>query len=161
MSNFSSRVIFVLFILMIVCSGCIKPKNILSKGLADVNDLVVFATAAPDNILVYSVNEGKMKHSLPADTRLNDMAVDKKGDIAVKIKKSIDAINMLFFNKESNNPLIFPNSFLILNLVAYLETKVCIDMVGTLNIFKIFVSTTRIPKLKGPNNLAILNWKRY
>ncbi|MBU1023395.1 hypothetical protein KKB99_03810 [bacterium] len=88
MSNFSSRVLLVLVILLIACSGCIKPKDILSKGIADVDDLVVFATAAPDNILVYSVNKGKMEHSLPADTRLNDMAVAKKGDIAYVVTKN-------------------------------------------------------------------------
>ena len=71
MSNYSSRVLLVIFILMIACSGCYKPDDILSEGITDVGDLVVFATAAPDNILVYSVNTGKMKHSLPADTRLN------------------------------------------------------------------------------------------
>ena len=88
MSNYLSRVLLVLFILMIVCSGCKKPDNVLSGGIADVDDLVVFATAAPDNILVYSVNKGRMEHSLPADVRLNDMAVDKKGEISYVVTKN-------------------------------------------------------------------------
>lgn len=78
----------VLFLYIVFLTGCIEPAHRLSKGLPDANDLIVFATAAPDNILVYSVQKAKMEHTLPADIRLNSMVIDKAGKLAYVATKN-------------------------------------------------------------------------
>lgn len=76
-----------LFGAMIVC-GCKKPSYRLNKGIKGVNDLIVLATEAPDNIAIYSVNRARIERTLPSDERLNDMEVDKEGKYAYVVTKN-------------------------------------------------------------------------
>lgn len=69
-------------------SGCLRPPDQLSSGISSIDDDLIFATAAPDNILVYSIRSGKMKSTLPADVRLNDMAIDEKKMLAYVVTKN-------------------------------------------------------------------------
>ncbi len=84
---FKTILIFAL-VITAAMSGCIKPDNVLTKGIAGVDDQIIFATSAPDNILIYSVGQAKMLHTLPADERLNDMVVNKAGTIAYVVTKN-------------------------------------------------------------------------
>jgi hypothetical protein len=77
-----------LFAFIVLLTGCIEPAHRLSKGLPDANDQIVFATAGPDNILVYSVQKAQMEHTLPADIRLNAMVIDKAGKLAYVTTKN-------------------------------------------------------------------------
>lgn len=85
---FIKTILLIALVIIAIISGCIKPEDDLSKGLKGVEDQIIFATSAPDNILIYSVGQAKMLHTLPADERLNDMAVNKAGTIAYVVTKN-------------------------------------------------------------------------
>ena len=59
-----------------MASGCFSPPTFAhDRGLTSLDDVLVFATAAPDTIQVYSVSQARVTNTLKAAERLQDMAV--------------------------------------------------------------------------------------
>lgn len=59
-----------------IAAGCFsRPTFAHNRGLPHLNDVVVFATAAPDSLQIYSVSQARVTNTLKTADRLLDMAV--------------------------------------------------------------------------------------
>ncbi len=73
-----------------------KPTGILDTALSDNNDLIYFATDAPDDFIVYSPALHTTLRVIPASERMSDMVISPDGSVVWTATKSgyVDRIEL-------------------------------------------------------------------